>query len=192
MFTFEFWLLNLISVDSFIQAVMGFRLDGKIHQPNSEFDNERVRFEHRFGAFGTILTPSPGAVRPVLWDHQPEEKATPCPTLWTCTAAPQNSSPTPQTYWTRSLTPSQRWEMNPRNTVLKGKFSSGIEGALASTLNRDFNWKQLSEIILCNFFDVFKVYLSNIGSETAEILRIRRLWILGMGVTIYYDLKYNC
>ena len=26
---------------------------------------------------------------------------------------------------------------------LKGKFSSGIEGALASTLNRDFNWKQL-------------------------------------------------
>ena len=24
---------------------------------------------------------------------------------------------------------------------LKGMFSSGIEGALASTLNRDFNWK---------------------------------------------------
>ena len=34
---------------------------------------------------------------------------------------------------------------------LKGKFSSGIEGALASTLNRDFNWKQLSEMILCIF-----------------------------------------
>ena len=45
---------------------------------------------------------------------------------------------------------------------LKGKFSSGIEGALASTLNHDFNWKQLSEMI-------FKVYLSNIDSETAEI-----------------------
>ena len=28
-------------------------------------------------------------------------------------------------------------------TCLKGKFSSGIEGALASTLNHDFNWKQL-------------------------------------------------
>ena len=27
--------------------------------------------------------------------------------------------------------------------ALKGKFSSGIEGALASTLNHDFNWKQL-------------------------------------------------
>ena len=27
---------------------------------------------------------------------------------------------------------------------LKGKFSSGVEGALASTLNHDFNWKQLS------------------------------------------------
>ena len=36
--------------------------------------------------------------------------------------------------------------------VLKGKFSSGIEGALASTLNGDFNWKQLSEMILCTFF----------------------------------------
>ena len=55
------------------------------------------------------------------------------------------------------------------NLKLKGKFSSGIEGALASTLNRDFNWKQLSEMILCIFFDVFKVYLSNIDSETAEI-----------------------
>ena len=52
--------------------------------------------------------------------------------------------------------------------TLKGKFSSGIEGALASTLNRDFNWKHLSEMILCIFFDVFKVYLSNIASETAE------------------------
>ena len=52
---------------------------------------------------------------------------------------------------------------------LKGKFSSGIEGALASTLNHDFNWKQLSKMILCIFFfDVFKVYLSNIDSETAE------------------------
>ena len=46
--------------------------------------------------------------------------------------------------------------------ILKGKFSSGIEGALASTLNRHFNWKQLSKIILCIFGDVFKVYLSNI------------------------------
>ena len=34
---------------------------------------------------------------------------------------------------------------------LKGKFSSGIEGALASKLNHDFNWKQLSEMILCIF-----------------------------------------
>ena len=32
---------------------------------------------------------------------------------------------------------------------LKGKFSSGIEGALASTLHYDFNWKQLSEMMLC-------------------------------------------
>ena len=53
--------------------------------------------------------------------------------------------------------------------ALKGKFSSGIEGALALTLNRNFNWKKLSEMILCIFCDVFKVYLSNIDSKTAEI-----------------------
>lgn len=41
----------------YYKAVMGFRLDGKIQQPNSEFDNERVRFEHRFSVFGAILTP---------------------------------------------------------------------------------------------------------------------------------------
>ena len=52
---------------------------------------------------------------------------------------------------------------------IKGEVQySGIEGALASTLNRDFNWKQLSEMVLCIFIDVFKVYLSNIDSETAE------------------------
>ena len=38
---------------------------------------------------------------------------------------------------------------------LKGKISSGIEGALASTLNHDFNWKQLSEMILCIFLLMF-------------------------------------
>ena len=42
---------------------------------------------------------------------------------------------------------------------LKGKFSSGIEGALASTLNRDFNWKQLSEIILCIFLLIFLKFI---------------------------------
>ena len=53
---------------------------------------------------------------------------------------------------------------------LKGKFSSGIEGALASTLNHDFNWKQLSEMILCTIScDVFKVYLSNNDSVIAKI-----------------------
>ena len=42
---------------------------------------------------------------------------------------------------------------------LKGKFSSGIEGALASKLNRDFNWKQLSEIILCIFLLMFSKFI---------------------------------
>ena len=43
--------------------------------------------------------------------------------------------------------------------TLKGKFSSGIEGALASTLNHDFNWKQLSEIILCIFLLMFSKFI---------------------------------
>ena len=42
---------------------------------------------------------------------------------------------------------------------LKGKFSSGIEGALASTLNHDFNWKQLSEMILCIFLLMFSKFI---------------------------------
>ena len=54
--------------------------------------------------------------------------------------------------------------------TLKGKFSSGIEGALASTLNHDFNRETtIRNYSLCFSFDVFKVYLSNIDSETAEI-----------------------
>ena len=44
-----------------------------------------------------------------------------------------------------------------------------IEGALGSTLNRDVNWKQLSEIMFCIFSEVFKLYLSSIDSETANI-----------------------
>ena len=43
--------------------------------------------------------------------------------------------------------------------ALKGKFSSGIEGALASTLNHNFNWKQLSEIILCIFLLMFSKFI---------------------------------
>ena len=52
--------------------------------------------------------------------------------------------------------------VNPNVNVtptLKGKFSSGIEGALASTLNHDFNWKQLSEIILCIFLLMFSKFI---------------------------------
>ena len=62
------------------------------------------------------------------------------------------------------------YKLHSNASSLKGKLSSRIEGALASTLNHDFNWKQLLEMILGIFlFDVFKVYLSNIDSETAEI-----------------------
>ena len=52
--------------------------------------------------------------------------------------------------------PQKRMSMrNVRMGTLKGKFSSGIEGALASTLNHDFNWKQLSEMIFWIFLLMF-------------------------------------
>ena len=59
----------------------------------------------------------------------------------------------------------------PFHKNLKGNFSIGIEGALASTSNDDFNWKQLSEMILCIFLLMFSKFILvlNIDSETAEI-----------------------
>ena len=50
-------------------------------------------------------------------------------------------------------------EYNTNGDDLKGKFSSGLEGALASTLNHDFNCKQLSEIILCIFLLMFSKFI---------------------------------
>ena len=46
-------------------------------------------------------------------------------------------------------------EFNTASMILKGTFSSGIEGALASPLNHNFNWKQLSEMILFIFLLMF-------------------------------------
>ena len=36
---------------------MGLQLDGKIEKPHAEFDNERVRYEHRFSPFNSVCTP---------------------------------------------------------------------------------------------------------------------------------------
>ncbi|XP_054724414.1 N-alpha-acetyltransferase 35, NatC auxiliary subunit-like [Uloborus diversus] len=41
------------------KAVRGFSLDGKLRRPCVEFDNERVRYEHRFAPFNAVLTPPP-------------------------------------------------------------------------------------------------------------------------------------
>lgn len=38
---------------------MGFRLDGKLTMPHPQFDNEQVRYEHRFAPFQGLLTPPP-------------------------------------------------------------------------------------------------------------------------------------
>lgn len=38
---------------------MGFLNDKKIPLPHAEFDNENVRYRHRFSAFNTIRTPAP-------------------------------------------------------------------------------------------------------------------------------------
>ena len=46
---------------------------------------------------------------------------------------------------------------------LKGKFSNGAEGAVASTFHYDFEQKQLSEVMLLYLsLKVFYVYLSKI------------------------------
>ena len=36
---------------------MGLQLDGKMKQPDFEFDSEEVRFSHRFGPFTSVVTP---------------------------------------------------------------------------------------------------------------------------------------
>ena len=55
--------------------------------------------------------------------------------------------------------------------MLKGKFSSGREGAMASKFNYEIEQKQLSEVMLCIylFLKVFNLYLSKIYTKTAEI-----------------------
>ncbi|GIY71614.1 n-alpha-acetyltransferase 35, NatC auxiliary subunit [Caerostris extrusa] len=43
----------------YYKAAVGFYLDDKIKQPLKEFDNEQVRYEHRFASFNAVLTPPP-------------------------------------------------------------------------------------------------------------------------------------
>lgn len=39
--------------------MLGFRQDGKLPLPHPELDCERVRYEHRFAPFSSLLTPPP-------------------------------------------------------------------------------------------------------------------------------------
>ncbi|KAK7579647.1 hypothetical protein V9T40_000276 [Parthenolecanium corni] len=41
----------------FYKAIIGFQLEDKIKSPYFEFDNEKVRYEHRFLAFNVLMTP---------------------------------------------------------------------------------------------------------------------------------------
>ena len=41
------------------KALMGFRMDGRLTMPHPQFDNEQVRYEHRFSPFQGLLTPPP-------------------------------------------------------------------------------------------------------------------------------------
>ncbi|CAH1153769.1 unnamed protein product [Phaedon cochleariae] len=43
----------------YYKALMGFRLEGKLTMPHPRFDNEQVRYEHRFAPFQNLLTPPP-------------------------------------------------------------------------------------------------------------------------------------
>ncbi|XP_063981610.1 N-alpha-acetyltransferase 35, NatC auxiliary subunit [Diachasmimorpha longicaudata] len=41
----------------YFKALVGFRMDGKIHFPETQFDSERVRYEHRLLPFSSLLIP---------------------------------------------------------------------------------------------------------------------------------------
>ncbi|XP_077988706.1 N-alpha-acetyltransferase 35, NatC auxiliary subunit-like [Glandiceps talaboti] len=45
--------------NGFYKAMVGLSLDNKLKRPNQDFDNEQVRYEHRFAPFGNVLTPPP-------------------------------------------------------------------------------------------------------------------------------------
>ena len=45
------------------------------------------------------------------------------------------------------------------HALLKGKFSCGREGALASKFNYDFEQKQLSEVMLYIYFKKFSTFI---------------------------------
>lgn len=48
-----------IMCGGYYKALVGFRLEGKLTMPNPLFDNEQVRYQHRFAPFQNILTPPP-------------------------------------------------------------------------------------------------------------------------------------
>ena len=76
---------------------------------------------------------------------------------------------------------------------LKGKFSTGTESALALTLQHNFNWKQLSEMMLSILLLMpSKLTCVTLITETSKTYKSENwLWLLGVGVTFYYDLQYN-
>jgi len=48
---------NSLLCGGLFKFLVAVRKEGKIHTPNPQFDNESVRYEHRFGAFVGLLTP---------------------------------------------------------------------------------------------------------------------------------------
>ncbi len=53
---------------AFYQALKGFKLENKIKQPYEEFNDEELRYQHRFSAFQTFTTP------PLCYYRQFKEK----------------------------------------------------------------------------------------------------------------------
>ncbi|XP_071954055.1 N-alpha-acetyltransferase 35, NatC auxiliary subunit-like isoform X2 [Antedon mediterranea] len=43
----------------YYKAMIGFKMSRKLIQPNCDFDQERIRYEHRLSAFTVIMTPPP-------------------------------------------------------------------------------------------------------------------------------------
>ena len=109
-----------------VKAYEGFDNDRKIKKPNSELDNEQVRYEHRFSAFTCIDTP-----QPVLYS-QYKEATTP---LFQGSNSTSSLFQEAQKYFERALTTFQRFEQRSKDVelLLKAAKTNFVVMKLASS-----------------------------------------------------------
>ena len=57
MFEIAYYQAHISLCAGFYKLILAVKKEQKIMTPNPQFDNEQVRYEHRFAAFGSLLTP---------------------------------------------------------------------------------------------------------------------------------------